>query len=116
MYIPVISSTLPEPDPGPFLTGYTTLRLRADAFTAPFPRRRADGTPVLQLSETVLAVYYPTVKPTRRYPGWLARLVGERKGVRWTPDPQKGYWDGYAIFLRRAAGDWVSSMTMWLCE
>lgn len=90
MYIPLLSTVFPEPRNGPFATGYEVLRLRTgEPYAAPTPRRK-DGSPVMRLSETVVAVYYPT-KPT-----WW-RFRGN--GVRWLPEPTEGMFTGYRIFL-----------------
>jgi platelet-activating factor acetylhydrolase len=91
MYIPLLSSTLPEPRPGPHATGYTLVRLPAEHY-ADTPKL-ADGTPALSLTESVLAIYYPTA-PARVH------------GVPWSPEPLAGQLRGYLTYGRRELGSW----------
>ncbi|CAK9782450.1 hypothetical protein CC85DRAFT_329757 [Cutaneotrichosporon oleaginosum] len=95
MYIPILSSTFPEPRPGPHATGYAVARIPV----APGERyvggpKLKTGAPALSLTESVLAIYYPT--PPRP----LAA------GVPWVPEPLAGAVAGYATYLRKNFGSW----------
>lgn len=99
MYIPILSSTFPEPRPGPFATGFAVARLPvAEPYTAPVPHLVKGGSPVLQLSETVLSIYYPT-PPVKS--GWFSG-----PSVQWIPDPLSGAFEGYAKFAPIIFGPW----------
>lgn len=91
MYIPILSSTFPEPRPGPYATGYVVARLPIETpYEAPVPHLATDGSPALRLSENVLAIYYPT-PPVE--PGWFSG-----PSVPWVPEPVDGAMVGYAKF------------------
>ncbi|BEJ12846.1 hypothetical protein CspHIS471_0300200 [Cutaneotrichosporon sp. HIS471] len=96
MYIPFLSSTLPEPRPGSYATGYVVVRvpIPTAAQYADTPKLN-DGTPALNLTENVLAIYYPT-----------PYAAGHAQGIAWTPDPIAGALAGYLAYGRRNLGSW----------
>jgi hypothetical protein len=99
MYIPIISATLPPPG-GKFATGYATLRLPAAVpYMHPVPKR-ADGSAAMQLSESVVAVYYPTVAAAPS--SW--NPFAARPSVAWLPDGRVNVLEGYDRFLHGRFG------------
>lgn len=99
MYIPLISSTFPEPRPGPYATGYVVARLPAETpYVAPVPHLVKDDSPALRLSENVMAIYYPT-PPVQA--GWFSG-----SSEQWIPGPLRSAFEGYAKYAPIIFGPW----------
>jgi len=99
MYIPLLSSTLPAPPHGNYAVGYATLRFPASVLHASALPLLKDGSPALKLTESVVAVYYPTVADSSRS-SWNPFA----RGIPWLPDDKDEVLAGYDRFLQGRFG------------